>query len=245
MNTRVEGEEFEPSEAVPGPLRPLRVLICVPSHGHHVSGFTRSIARAMSYFAVMPYGGEKSLDIEIVNGSNLCEQRTVLVSKAYGYKATHILWADTDMKFPEDTIPKLLNHNKRVVGANYPQKSLDARPTAYRDDDQYVGPIWTKADSKGLEPASLMGMGLVLMDATIFSEIELPYFLFEPQPPDNVKHLTEDFYLCKKLRAAGIEMFIDHDLSRNVAHVGLHDYTNSEAEIAQDVKMKQYADLPL
>ncbi len=244
MNVAHFGDQMQPEE-VNGPLRPLRVLICVPSHGHHVSGFTRSVARAMAYFTAMPYGAEKALDIEIVNGSNLCEQRTVLVSKAYGYAATHILWADTDMKFPEDTIPRLLNHDKRVVGANYPQKTLDARPTAYRDDAQYVGPIWTKEASTGLEPASLMGLGLVLMDVSVFSEIELPYFLFEPQAPDNVKHLTEDYYLCKKLRGAGIEMFVDHDLSKQVAHVGLHDFTNSETEIAQEVKLKLYADLPL
>ncbi len=198
----------------------------------------------MAYFAVMPYQGEKSVDFAIVTGSNLCENRTVLVSKAFGYGATHILWVDTDMNLPEDTIPRLLNHNKPIVGANYPQKTLDARPTAYRDDDEYVGPIWTKKDSTGLEPASLMGLGCVLMESWVFNAIELPYFAFEAIPPDNVKHTTEDFYLCRKLKAAGVEMFIDHDLSQKVGHVGMHEYTNSECEIAQDVKLKQYADLP-
>lgn len=245
-NAQLEGDVYVPAEEAPEKeLRKISVLVCVPTHGGINPGTTSCIARAMCYFAVMPYGGEKNLDIKIIGGSNLCENRTRLVSLAFELGATHILWVDTDMEFPEDVIPRLLNHAKAIVGANYPQKTLDSRPTAYRDDAEYVGPIWTNEKSEGLEPAAKMGLGLVLMETWVFNAIALPYFLFEPLPPDNVKHLTEDYYLCKKLKAAGVEMFIDHGLSKNVAHVGTHKYTNRESEIAQDVKMKQYADLPL
>jgi len=43
----------------------------------------------------------------------------------------------------------------------------------------------------------------------------------------------EDFYFCKKLRANGVSVYVDHDVSQEVAHVGDFEYTlNSHGEIA-------------
>src|ERR1700722_15336611 len=111
--------------------RPLNILICVPSHAACTTGFSYSLGRAMATFAAMPYAGEKKLDVTFVKSSNLPEGRTRLVAGAFGREAPHIPGVDTDMKFPADTIARLLNHNLAVVGANYPTKEVQARPTAY------------------------------------------------------------------------------------------------------------------
>lgn len=203
-----------------------------------------SLARAMTFFALMPYDGEKKIGLEVCDSSNLAEGRTRLVSRAFSCDATHVLWVDSDMKFPEDVIPKLLNHNKLVVGANYPTKEVESRPTAYRDDDDYIGPVWTKKDSSGLEPVSHVGLGLTLIDMRVYDALELPYFHFQPIEPDFVKTMGEDVYFFRKMKAAGIECFIDHDLSQNIAHVGKWEYTNQHAVQCQETKLQLYDELP-
>jgi len=223
--------------------RDLNVLICVPAHDRVNPGFAWSLARAMTFFATMPYDGNKKVDVTVVKSSNLAESRTILVSRAFTLGATHILWADTDMKFPEDAIPALLNRSVPVVGVNYPTKDLVPRPTAYADNDDYIGPIWTGDNSEGLVEASHCGMGLLLTDTRVFENMELPYFHFEPQGPDFIHTATEDVYFCRKARELGVKIYIDHDLSKRCAHLGDFEYTNNMAKQAEIVKQEAYREL--
>lgn len=224
--------------------RPLKILCCIPTHGDWKSGFGWSLTRAVTHFATMPYDGEKAVEIEVIKSSILPETRTRLVSRACKYEATHILWLDSDMKFPKDVIPRLLNHNKPVIGANYVTKDVEPRPVAYREDEDYIGPVWTKQESAGLEQVTFIGMGCLLTDIRVFDQLKLPYFMFEPQPPQFVKQCGEDGYFCAKLRDAGMEVWIDHDLSKQVSHIGDFEYTCRMAELAQQVKIQEYDALP-
>lgn len=238
----MSSEGNEVAEAVEKP-RDLNVLICVPCHDRVLPGFAYSLARAMAYFGAMPYDGKKNVDVTFVKSSNLAESRTRLVSRAYQLEATHIVWIDSDMKFPEDAIPTLLNRAVPVVAINYPTKEIEARPTAYADDDNYVGPVWSGDNATGLVEVSHCGMGLMLTDIRVFEAIDAPYFHFEPQAPDFIHTATEDVYLCRKLREKGIKIHIDHDLSKRCAHVGDFEYTNSFAKQAEQTKQTLYRGL--
>lgn len=215
----------------------------MPAHGGCEPEFLRSAVQASIHFTELPYPGEKACDITIVVSSLLPEGRARLVARAYDYKATHILFCDTDMKFPPDTIVRLLNHNVAVVGANYPRKNIEARPTAYLDSPDYVGPVWTGQNSEGLQEVSIIGLGCALIDMRVFDQLDLPFFAITPQPPENVKHMGEDVYFCKKLHDIGIPVHIDHDLSKQVGHVGRFEYTNFLSKEAEVVKQALYKDL--
>jgi len=235
---------FESDGGLAKQPRPLNVLICVPCHGACSAGFAWSLARAMSHFAMLPYDGEKKVDVTFVRSSNLPEARARLVARAYELEASHILWLDSDMKFPADTISRLLNHNLAVVAANYPTKEIEARPTAYADDEDYVGPVWSGERAEGLQRVAHAGMGVMLTDMAVFDHLSLPFFAFEPQGPDFVRHVGEDVYFCRKLGAAGIAVHVDHDLSKQVAHIGEFEFTNFLAREAEVVKQALYQDLP-
>lgn len=234
-----------PSEPTPETSKkpaPLSILICTPCLGDPKTGMAWSVARAMAYFMSLPYAGEKSIDWEIVKGSILPEVRTRLVSQAVARGATHILWWDADIKAPKDAVTQLYNHGLPVVGANYPTKEMISRPTAYADNDSYVGPLWTTAKDEGVVEVAHMGMGLMLCDVRVFDMIDLPFFNFEPLAPDFVKHVGEDVYFCRKLREKGMSLFVDHKLSQQVAHIGDFEYTNWFAETAEQTKQKLYRD---
>ena len=238
---KVEGKSCASAEEK---TRALNVLICVPALGSCAVGFCYSLARAMVHFTALSYGGEKKVDVTFVKSSHLPESRTRLVARAYELEASHILWLDSDMKFPADTIARLLNHNLAVVGANYPTKEMEARPTAYADDENYVGPVWTGERSEGVAQVAACGMGVLLTDMRVFDALSPPFFAFEPQGPDFVKQLGEDVYFCQKLGKAGIPVHVDHDLSKQVAHIGEFEFTNFLAREAEVVKQALYRDLP-
>lgn len=197
----------------------------------------------MSHFAMLPYDGDKKVDITFVESSLLPEGRARLVSRGYDMEATHLMWFDSDMKFPADTIARLVNHNVAVVAANYPRKNMEARPTAYVDDETGTGPLWTGDRSAGLQEVAHCGMGVMLVDMRVFDQLTLPFFAIEPQPPDNVKHVGEDVFFCRKLAVAGVPIHIDHDLSKEVAHIGKFEYTNFLSKEAEVVKQAMYKDI--
>lgn len=223
--------------------RDLKIMIATPVHADIKTGMAWSLSHSMAHFSGLPYDGKKEITWEICKSSHLPVGRTRLVSRAVLSEATHILWWDSDIKAPFDTIARLLNHGKMIVGANYPTKELESRPSAYRDDDDYVGPVWTKPDSTGLESVSHLGFGCLLTDIRVYDMIELPYFQFDPVPPNFLMMTGEDVHCCKKWKAAGLNIWLDHDLSQNIAHIGDWEYDNHKSWFSQQTKLEEYTKL--
>lgn len=132
--------------------------------------------------------------------------------------ATHVLWLDTDMTFPPDTALRLLQHDVDVVAANYETRRPPIRPTARRD-----GHCVYSNEATGLEAVDHVGMGAFLMKSSVVVGLPRPRFWYST-PTE-----TEDVYFCRLLRAAGRTIYIDHDLSQEVGHVGQHVYRTTPA----------------
>lgn len=236
-------EDASPSGLTNGHAKPrdLKVLVCTPCGGDDVKrGYAWSVARAMVHFACIPYEGEKWVDIEMVWSSNLPENRHRLVSRAFQREATHLLFWDADTKAPADCIPRLLNHNAPVVAVNYPTKEVESRPTAYHEGEGYIGPVWTQEQHTGLTEVTHCGFGLMLVDMRVFEQIDFPMFQLTPLPPEYIKTESEDVFFCRKVRDKGFPIVIDHDLSKQIAHIGDWEYTMQHANLAQAAKQEVY-----
>lgn len=132
--------------------------------------------------------------------------------------ATHVLWLDTDMTFPPDAALRLLAHDVDVVAANYRARAGSHRPTAMRD-----GQPVSSGDRHGLEEVDHVGMGVFLMKASAVVGLPRPRFWYA-SPTE-----TEDVYFCHLLRQAGRTIWVDHDLSHGVGHIGPHVYRMESA----------------
>lgn len=221
--------------------RDLKIIIATPCGTEEVKrGYAYSLARAMMHFAQIPYGGEKWVDIEMVWSSNLPENRHILVSRAFQRGATHLLFWDSDIRAPKDCIARLANHNAPVVAINYAKKEPEMSPTAYHEGEAYVGPVWTQEQHTGLTEVTSCGFGLMLVDMRVFEAIEPPLFVLQPIAPEFVKTESEDVYFCRKVRAEGIPIVIDHDLSKQCTHIGGWEYSLWQSDIAQAAKQQTY-----
>ena len=56
--------------------------------------------------------------------------------------------------------------------------------------------------------------------------------------------MGETVGFCRRLGEAGIPVHIDHDLSKQLAHIGEFEFSNFLAREAEVVKQALYRDLP-
>jgi hypothetical protein len=140
---------------------------------------------------------------------------------------THILFLDDDMSFNGDLFATLFAKQKRVVGANYSNKNPEnPLPQTHGLDGK---PLYSHY-KEGAEEVGWLGFGAILIDLSILSVIEKPWFEMR-WLPETQQYLGEDYYFCLKVRSHGVAIHVDHDAK--CAHVG--DYPYREVAVVEQI----------
>jgi glycosyltransferase involved in cell wall biosynthesis len=159
-------------------------------------------------------------------GTLIFDQRNNMVESALEEGADYVLFIDADMRFPKDTLERLIAHDKGIIGVNATTRSSPVKATAKTleiDEDGTCN--WKQISSKnktGIQQADGIGCGVMLISKETLNAIPKPWFFFELLPEN--KLLGEDIYFCIKAKDVGIDTFIDHDLSQEIGHVGNYTY---------------------
>jgi hypothetical protein len=144
--------------------------------------------------------------------------REYVLDAAIRLGATHMLWLDTDMTFPPDTAIRLAQHNRPIVACNCVMKTWRPVFTAVREGTR----IETRPESTGLEAVDSVGMAVLLMRTDIMRGMTRPWFSHSLNA--NGDDIGEDIMCCRKIRQGGHEIYIDHDLSKEIGHIGQHTF---------------------
>lgn len=147
--------------------RPLKVAICVPSAETWRAGTAVDIA------GISAHSIASGIEVLVINlqGSQISHSRNNIVGTALENNVDYLMWIDSDMKLPKDTIVRLLQHKKDIVGATYNKKvppfetlgKLAAMPPADRIPDQ-------------LQEALLLPGGVLLVKADVYRKIGYPAY---------------------------------------------------------------------
>lgn len=149
--------------------------------------------------------------------------------------AEWLLFLDSDVVPPVDVFGRLARHEQPVVSGLYyvdgeqPHPAVwmldDDRPTTLGvdtegrlvfDDDGDPTPL--EPESNGLLSVDTIGLGCVLVHASVFDDIDRPWFRwtkgFEEHPWDlgglnGNMGVSEDFFFCHKLAEAGYDIYLD------------------------------------
>jgi len=148
-------------------------------------------------------------------------QSAVFTALAVG--ASHILFIDSDMRFPEATLECLLSRDKAIVGANYVMRTMPSLWTANTENA-----CVSSVGKTGLERVDVLGFGVVLIRTEVFRALERPWF---ETPYNGQIHVGEDVYFCQQAKAAGLPVWVDHDLSQQVRHHSLIEYGVESVEV--------------
>ena len=206
----------------------MRIAVCVPTHNELKAWFAFDLVMMTGYFCCNPYQDKASLRVIFNSSSILPSGRQDLVNSAMKFEASHILFLDSDMRFPQETLHMLLKHDVDIVAANYTTRKLPLVPVS-QDLNR------SRIDSRGktgLQEIYHCGLGVSLIKTEVFKKMEKPYFMFG-YVPETDKWVGEDVYFLHKARALGFKVWIDHDLTLGtkdgkgrpgVSHIGEYEY---------------------
>ena len=201
----------------------MRVAICIPARGQMEVTTAFDLTMMAAYMA-----GKKNIDINVYTsqGTLIFDQRNSLVHTAVIEKCDYILFIDADMRFPKTTLERLLAHKKDIIGVNATTRMMPPKPTARNIQINEDGSVdWLEVLSnkeKGIGKVDAIGCGVMLIKTSCLKDIPQPYFYFEQLLKG--KLLGEDIYFCIKAKDAGIDTWVDHDLSMEIGHVGSYTY---------------------
>ena len=199
------------------------VAICIPARGQMEVGTAFDLARMVNYEARK---GDIQINLYTSMGTLIFDQRNNMCQSALEEGADFVLFIDADMRFPKDTLERLISHNKGIVGVNATTRSIPVKATAKHLLIESDGTCsWKQISSKGktgLEVADGIGCGVMLISREVLERMDEPWFFFELLPEN--KLLGEDIYFCVKAKDIGFDTFIDHDLSQQIGHIGSYTY---------------------
>jgi hypothetical protein len=121
------------------------------------------------------------------------------------------------MIFKKEAFEILLSRNEDFVAANYVRKKSSLPVT-----QKNAAFVFSK-DQSGIEQITNIGLGLALMKVSALRLTSKPHFevLWSDALND---YEGEDTYFCTKLAKAGVSLYVDHDATRYVAHIGSAHY---------------------
>lgn len=204
-------------QATPGPSGPVKLLIGIASGRGWSAKTAYSFGQLMFHLGNTRLGGRLvGQEINVHMQAYLCVARNDLLCKALDEGFTHFLSLDDDMVFPPDLVDRLLAHDKGVVTCNYSKKLLNRAEGTCGDSS---GKNLTSSDSTGLGQVFSMGMGAVLFRTEDLRSLPRPYFAVV-WSKDQQGYLIEDGVFSKLLAEHSIPIWCDHDLSREIGHMG-------------------------
>jgi hypothetical protein len=207
----------------------INVAISTPTKGDVKATYCSSLLDMVLYYLSNPIPGreqeERLVAYASLIGSTIHQSRDYLVDGAFqpSVNATHVLFIDDDNGFGAPCLTMALARNKPIVLANY---RMTKPPWRFTAKDMNKQEVVTDELSTGLQSIMFGGFGFCLIERQVFDAIEKPRFLniYEPEVGTTT---TEDYAFFQRAREAGFEVFLDHDISKQVWHVGdfAFDYT--------------------
>lgn len=189
----------------------MKLAVTVPSCRDWKSAFGSSMIGLVRFLerSAIDY------DVNIMQGASvLPKARQKSIEWAASINATHLLCIDDDMAFSADTVQSLLSRDVDVVACNYVGKGTGKSLT-----HAINGEVLPSLDALGLQEVGWVGFGMILIKLDAIKNIPAP--LFETRWMEERKDFVgEDFYFCGKVRAHGVKIYVDHDASQNISHIG-------------------------
>jgi hypothetical protein len=231
---------IQPNKAMARPK--IRVAVLVPAGDEVKTSF------AFSFSSLLMWMVRNRPDVEIlrfISRSTLLPQSRIDLTKhALNSDCTHALWLDTDMMFPKDALSRLLAHQQPIVAANYVKRRMPIEPTAAyrRQKDNRMSAMFTNEESTGLQEAEFVGMGCMLTDLDVFRALPEPWFSLWWGTEDK-SFAGEDVFFCYHARNMGLKVLVDHDLSKEVYHVGEFEFKHEHAVATRDFMLASGEDV--
>jgi len=159
----------------------------------------------------------------IFPAGGMCDDaRRKCAQEALDIGASHLMFIDSDMVFPDNGIVTLASRDKQVIGANYNMRMKAGFSTVKMDDGQgNIVPMAGNLLPNTLFKCYAIATGFMLIETAVFRKITKPWFSYSYDEEGDYTR-GEDVYFCEKVRGKGIEVWCDPTI--RVGHIGEYVY---------------------
>lgn len=188
------------------------------------SDFTMALGMLMAYSIAIP---KIWTALNNTRCSVIDHGRNVALQQVYTGDCSHILFLDSDMTYPANTLHRLLSHNKDIVGASYCTRVMP-HGMVHRNlnKSSTLPPIENysnDAPGSALHEVQSLGGGCLLIRREVLDAFPLPVFQslwISTEIPQG-----EDRGFCLKARELGFKVWMDVPLTYEMGHCGMKIYT--------------------
>lgn len=208
------------------------ILIGIPSTGQIQNRTMMSLMSANNFIK-----GRALLHVQ--EACYVDNSRDKIVATAIKNGASHVMFIDSDIEFPPESIQKLIEDDRDIVGGLYPRRQYPYRPTINKvDGDRLIVPSSYPKDR--LFETDAVGTGFMLVKTSVFKKLgDPPYFKIQQF---HGKQIRDDVYFCITARRKGFKVWVDPTFK--VGHVGNYVYTMADHEnIRTDLEMGDVEDV--
>jgi len=191
----------------------VKVCVAVP-HGGTVKGRLLSDLIA-SLFALERSIGFVLADVEGTLGPH---NRWLAGQQAIQTHCDYLWLVDNDMAIPPDALPRLLAHDKDLIGAAYNYR-LHPPTTTVKMLDECGTIIIPDTFPSELFICHALGSGCKLVKTSALTRIPQPWFALAWHPDGSLAK-TDDVWFCEQAKKVGIPTWCDPTIA--VGHIGDH-----------------------
>ncbi len=124
----------------------------------------------------------------------------------------YVFMLDTDMKYPRDSVVRLIKHDKDFVVGSATQRIYPFFPTQYKKFSQDTfknkeNRVFITKEDKELIEIGSSGVVGALIKVSCLKKLKMPYFKIEYF--DDLDFTGSDVYFCKQLAENKIKLFLD------------------------------------
>ena len=178
----------------------MKILIAVP---------TFETIQPEVFKAIYDLKSEHELHFDFVKGYDCATARNNIgkLTLANGYD--YVLMVDSDTIVPPDTLDLMLDPPVDVCLGVCPRKNTkDGKSAIIKLDSQdYHNSFYYSELPEGRVRVKGGGFACALVKASVFSQIDFPFFLYVNNA--DYSTLSEDYYFCQQAKMYGIDVWMD------------------------------------
>jgi hypothetical protein len=151
-------------------------------------------------------------------GTLIANQRHELVKSAQEWKATHVMFIDSDIEFSPEHVINLLNFDEKFVAAAYSKRVEPIVTTAWHSIDDWNSHVLVEEQTDSHIKVEAVSLGFSLIKTSVFDELSLPWFQLGFH---NGQYTGEDIEFSRKCKDTGIDIWLDVQTTCELSHLGV------------------------
>lgn len=191
-----------------------RLAICVPCRDMMHSACTYSLYLLSKYLT----DSYIAHNLFLSPGTLIANQRHELVKAAQEWKATHVLFIDSDIEFSPEHVTNLLKFDEKFVAAAYSKRVEPIVTTAWHKIDDWDSHVLVEEQTESHIKVEAVSLGFSLIKTSVFDELSLPWFQLGFY---NGQYTGEDIEFSRKCNEAGIDIWLDIQTTCELSHLGV------------------------